>query len=249
MLGISLVPAASYPSGAGVVFLPTQAAADTGILKKINASLEKGVRIIMTAGFLSKAAGGEKLAAMAGTGWPLIREHSDYNIMIAGGKENKLVMPMKTDFRLVSSGSEVLMSLSGTNANPYLLYNSSRNIFVINTHTFSQADFDAAEELLLCPAQSPLLELPDPCVNILRNAFSGPGDPAIDAPARVTIQRLQDSGYFLQNYNQKVVEIGLKPARSQGFINGFTGEKIDAGAEGIRLTMEPRSVLWLRSVE
>ncbi|MBK6282559.1 MAG: hypothetical protein IPF54_07735 [Draconibacterium sp.] len=54
MFGISLVPDSKYPENASVIFLPTQAAADSLITEKVEKSVNEGKKIVMTAGFLAK---------------------------------------------------------------------------------------------------------------------------------------------------------------------------------------------------
>ena len=113
MLGISLVPESVYPEGARVIFLPSQAAADTAILKKITKSLNGGAKIIMTTGFLAKARDGEKLARLAQIKWPLAEVHSEAESIISEGTQIKLKLPLCMDYQLIPEGAAILLKTAG----------------------------------------------------------------------------------------------------------------------------------------
>lgn len=247
MLGVSLVPVSSYPAGAAVVFLPTQAAADREIYDKIKASLDSGSKVLMTAGFIAAAGEGEKLSALAGIKWPQEEGSWQYETIIEGGRKEKLPVPLKTGYRIVPAGAEVLLSVKGKVEDPFLTRNTTGNIYVINTHTFSQADFDEAGELLLCPRQLALTGLPGAAVNVIRDAFSGKDAPVTDAPARVTAQSLQGAGLVLQNYNPVEVTVGIRAGTR--YVDGFTGAPVESTGEGLLLKMDPASVLWLKPLQ
>lgn len=73
-------------------------------------------------------------------------------------------------------------------------------VYVLNTRTFSQADYDAVGEVLLPPRQLGLMELPDTAVNTIREAFTLPFGYKMEAPVRVTLQPLGSAQFVIQNY-------------------------------------------------
>ena len=245
MFGISLVPESAYPSDNKVIFLPTQAAADQEIFTKIEKSLGNGSKIVMTSGFLAKARDGEKLAQLAQVKWPLGDAKEIFESIELKDSLFKLPFPLKTDYRIVPDGAEVLLQPSVRSNNPFLLCNRDKNIFVINTHTFSQEDFAAVGEHLLAPRQIGLVELPLPWVNTVRETFHLQGEPVIDAPARVTVQQLGDGSLVIHNYNQNAVNVTVTFPKASGYTDGFTGQSVPSEGSVVRLTMKARTNIWL----
>jgi hypothetical protein len=245
MWGVSLVPESSYPEDNKVIFLPTQAAADDDIYKRVKESLADGSKVIMTAGFLSKAADGEKLAAIAGVKWPLKELKSEIASIDLADSIFKLPVSLKTDYLLVPDGSEILLKPSDKSNNPYLLCNKEKNIYVINTHTFSQEDFAAVGEHLLAPRPLGLVEMPREWVNTIRETFYEEGDPFIDAPARVTFQKLSNGSLVIHNYNQEAVNVTIKFTETGKYIDGFTGDPVRSDGNEVKILMKSRSNIWL----
>ncbi|MEI6143807.1 MAG: hypothetical protein WCP85_31295, partial [Mariniphaga sp.] len=130
MLGVSLVPASSYPEKAKVIFLPTQAATDQDILAKVTASLEHGSKIIMTLGFIVNAKDGEKLAQLAGIKWPLTLETNISESVISEGLEQTIAFPLTMEYKIIPDQSEAVLVTSGDARNPYFLQNKTKNIYV-----------------------------------------------------------------------------------------------------------------------
>ncbi len=248
MLGISLVPESSYPSDNDVVFLPTQAAYDRDILTEITGSLERGSKIIMTTGFLAACNEGEKLAQLAGIRCPLQPVKAEIVSLKVADSVYKLPFPLKTDYRIVPDGAEVLLDPDLSGNNPFIVCNKERNICVINTHTFSEADFAAVDEHLLAPAQIGLVELPAEWADTIREAFRDAAEPAVKAPARVTVQRLKGGSLVIHNYNQVPADVTVNFSQSGNYKDGFTGEKIAAGVREVKLSMKARSNIWLISI-
>jgi len=245
MLGVSLVPESVYPESARVIFLPAQAAADTAIWQKITKSLNEDAKIIMTTGFLAKARDGEKLARLAQVKWPLADVRSEAESLISGSTQIKLKLPLSMDYQIISEGAGILLQTADQPAQPFLVQNQKRNIFVINSHTFSQKDFEAVGEVLLCPRQIGLLELPESWVNKIRISFYTEEDPVIDAPSRITFQCLSDDSFIIQNYNEENITLHIMLPQSGKYEDGFTGKKVSSGRKNIELEMKPRSRIWL----
>ena len=242
MFGISLIPDSKYPENSDVIFLPTQAASDREILPKIMKSLDKGAKIIMTTGFLVNANGGEKLAALAGIKYSTIILHTISESTINEGNTQIIRFPLSTNYQIVPAGANVLLKVSP--GQPFLI--QKKNLFVINTYTFSQQDFDAVGEVLLCPRQIGLLELPRPWMNTIRSAFCAKGEPVLDAPSRVSMQQLSDHSIVLHNYNQEPITINLQLPKEGPYIDGFSGNPIPTRGKNIHLEMSGRSRLWIK---
>lgn len=248
MFGISLVPDSKYPENAQVIFLPTQAASDSLIVEKVEKSLNEGKKIVMTAGFLAKAKNGEKLAKMAGLSYPFTPEQISTQIILNDGKTDSLKFSMQTDYNLIPVDGSVLLQTAGKST-PFLVQNQSKNITVINIHTFSQADFDAVGEVLLCPRQLGLLEVPKNWANIIRTAFSENERIILDAPTRVTFQQLANGSFLVHNYNQNKTRVEIKVPNENKWIDKFTGKTIETDGKLLKLEMAPRSRIWCESVK
>jgi hypothetical protein len=246
MFGISLVPDSKYPENASVIFLPTQAATDSLIAEKVEKSLNEGKKIVMTAGFLARAKNGEKLAQLAGISYPLVAEQISTQIVLNEGKTDSIKFPLQTDYRLVPADASVILETDGKNNTPFLLQNKTKNVAVINTHTFSQADFDAVGEVLLCPRQIGLLELPKTWVNQIRSVFKAEEKMVLDAPSRITFQQLGDGSFVVHNYNQENTTVVVDNPKGIKFSDGFTGEPISRTDNEISLKMAPRSRIWFK---
>lgn len=247
MFGISLVPDSKYPENAQVIFLPTQAASDSLIAEKVEKSLNEGKKIVMTAGFLAKAKNGEKLAQLAGIAYPLIAKQVSTQIILNEGKTDSLKFSLQTDYNLLPVAGSVLLQTAGKNI-PFLIKNQSKNIVVINTHTFSQADFDAVGEVLLCPRQLGLLEVPGNWANQIRSAFYVEESVILDAPARVTFQQLGDGSFVVHNYNQNKTRVEIQLPNEAKWIDRFTGKTLESEGKLLKLEMTPRSRIWCESI-
>jgi len=246
MLGVSIVPDSKYPENAKVIFLPTQAAADPDILPKIMKSLDNGAKIIMTTGFIAKARGGDKLAQLAEIKWPLAAVSSVADAIITNGGTEKLKIPLVFDYQIITDRGNTLLKTSSPGNNPFLIQNQENNIIVLNTHTFSQSDFDAVGEVLLCPRQLGLLELPKAWINTVRSSFHSENDPVIDAPSRVSVQQLSDQSIIIHNYNQEITTVSLELPQEGEYFDGFSGKIIPAEGKEIKLDMTSRSRIWIR---
>ena len=242
MFGVSLVPVSKYPDSSPVIFLPTQAAADREIVPKIMKSLADGATIILTTGFLVNANGREQLTRLAGVKLSINTSCSISETVINDGNAEKLKFPLSTDYQIVPDGAKVLLRTSVDQ--PFLVQN--KNLFLMNTHTFSQQDFDAVGEVLLCPRQIGLLELPRSWMNTIRSAFHPKDEPVLDAPSRVSMQQLSDHSFVIHNYNQEKTAVNITISGAGVYSNRFTGKPIPVNGKEIRLEMEPRSRIWVK---
>jgi hypothetical protein len=244
MLGISLVPDSKYPENASVIFLPTQAAADTLVADKVIKSIKEGKKIVMTTGFIANVKNGEQLAKLAGIEYPLISEKISTQLILNFDTTDSIKFPLTTDYHIVSTDANILLLTDGVKNTPFLVQNTGQNISVLNTHTFSQADFDAVGEVLLSPRQLGLLELPEIWVNKIRSAFQSENEPDLKAVSRVTFQKLGDGSFVVHNYNQESTKIVIGNPKGVQYSDEFTGKSISGTDNEISLNMAPRSRVW-----
>ncbi|MCK5134207.1 MAG: hypothetical protein KAR19_00350 [Bacteroidales bacterium] len=246
MLGVPLIPVSQYPENAKVIFLPTQAAADTEILTKIETSISNHATLIFTTGFLAHAKDGKRLAEIAGISWPLDSSPFVADQIIVEGKAEtiKYGLNLESDIQLTEGYAKLVVR---HNSDEIAFLVVREHIFTLNTHTFSQADFDKVGEVLLCPRPMGLLEIPQTWANTLRDQFLTPLGFDFNAPTRVTFQPYGDSGWVIQNYNQETVHIDLS---TEGLENGriedkFSGKQVHILEGQINMEIPPRSRLWL----
>ena len=243
MLGVSLVPASLYPDNADIIFLPTQAATDSVVVEKVEKSLNEGKKVVMTAGFLALVKNGEKLAQLAGIKYPLTPEQVSTQILQNDGKTDSLKFPLQTDYRIEPENAEVVLQTAGKTSVPFLVRN--KNIAVVNTHTFSQADFDAVGEVLLCPRQIGLTELPKSWLSQIRSCFRPDSGLVVEAPAKVAVQQLADGNFVVHNYNQEKTLVEISIPEGTVWEDSFTGQPIEISNNKIKMEMPPRSRVWL----
>lgn len=246
MLGISLVPASDYPDKEKVLFLPTQAASDKDILAKIKTSLKSGAKLILTTGYLIQSPDGAEIAGMAGVKWPVTSLPFEAEGVLVNEKVLTLKTPLKLEAPLLPAGASVILKVKkGSEQVPFLTRNQQGNIWVMNVHTFSEADFAAVGEVLLSPRPLGLYDIPVEWANIVRTAFQIPGTPVLDAPARVAFQMLTDGSVVLQNYNQEASRIKINLNSGARWKDLFSGKAYTANGNVLELMMPARSRVWL----
>lgn len=251
-LGIPLVPVHQYPSNATAILLPTQAAADKEILSKVEKSLSKGATIIFTTGFLANATNGEKLAELAGVKYPININPFKAEKIIVNNKSRPIKNGLDMESKLVLTGSESILNAKvGSRSIPFFIKSKRNNseVFTLNTHTFSQADFDRVGEVLLCPKSLGLLEIPKQWANTIRDSFTSNLDFSLDAKTRIVVQPLGTTGWVFHNYNKtkETFTFNSDKINTMNLVNGFTGEVINATNGELTLTMDPRSRIWIKN--
>jgi hypothetical protein len=245
MFGIPLVPVSQYPDDAIVIFLPTQAASEKDIYSKVRKSLQNGTRIIVTTGFLASAQNGVEFSKLAGIEPPLVRRSLKAQSVITNKQTLKMDLPLDMESNLYVSDADVLLeALADGEKIPYLTRNKGNNIFVINTHTFSQADFDAVGEVLLCPKPLGMLHLPDEWANVIRDVFNAPLNLYMEAPVKVSLQTLGNYDIVLHNYNDDKIDVWLKQVKNP-YIDVITKKEIPIENGTVILNMPGRSRVWL----
>ena len=245
MLGIPLIPTSTYPENAKVIFLPTQAATDTEILAKIEKSISNNATMIFTTGFLAHAKDGEKLAEMAGIEWPINVSPLLADQIIVDGNAETIEHGLNLESTIqMTNGSAKLVARANSKDIPFLV--SNENIFTMNTHTFSQSDFDAVGEVLLCPRPLGLIEIPQTWAKSLRDVFISPFDYDFNAPTRVALQPYGDFGWVIHNYNRETTHVDLSlPNLKDGIIKDkFSGKEINISDGIINMEIPARSRVW-----
>ena len=246
MLGIPLVPVSIYPEDASVIFLPTQAASDKEIYSKVRRSLLEGTRIIVTAGFLASSQNGVELAELAGVEPPEVVKFLKAQSVITKKGIVELDLPLDMEASLTVSDAEVLLEAQVNGAKiPYLTGKKANNFYVLNTHTFSQADFDAVGEVLLCPKPLGMLQLPDEWAKIFRNVFNAPLGIHLDASVKVSLQTLGNGEVVVHNYNSDKVDVRLKLDKNQ-YINVLSKMEVPLENGDMVMNIPGRSRVWLR---
>jgi hypothetical protein len=225
MLGIPLVPVHRFPESAPVVFLPAQAATDPDLLTHMRKAMAKGTHVIVTTSLLIALPHAAELARMVRVD-PNLRSSPTRAICAtaAGEVTVDVEAPLETtvgsgDIACTAGGKALL--LLRTASTP------GGSISLLNTHTYSQADFDAVGEVLLCPRPLGLLSLDGPPLAALRKAFRGATGPVFDGPGGVTFHPFSatgDAGFVVQNFNAQEagVTVGARrltvPARGRIWI-------------------------------
>ncbi len=247
MIGIPLVPVSQYPEEARVIFLPTQAASDVEIMTKIKNSLHKGSRIILTSGFLASARDGTELSGLAGVELPVISKSHEARDIIIENQAVKMELPLEIETSLnVKNATVMLEALVEGDRIPYLTANKEENIFVLNAHTFSQVDFDAVGEVLLCPKPLGFLKVPKDWANTIRKVFNAPLDIHLDAPVKVSLQTLVNGDILIHNYNDDKTEAKLS-TNGLNYVDVITNKDLSVKNDTAFLNMPARSRMWLRT--
>jgi hypothetical protein len=246
MFGIPLVPVSSYPQSASTIFLPTQAASDPEIVSKVKTSHDQGATIIMTAGFLAQVEDQGQISQLAGIAKPSVQPFAVDQVLV-DGLETTLARPLDLEALIsVSGAEEVLKAKSGNRNIPFLTKSADGRLFVLNSHTFSEADFEAVGEVLLCPRPLGLLDLPQEWSNTIRAIFNRDLGIEMDATARVTLQPLENGNIVLHNYNQDAITVKLKGLDFNQIEDAFGTQEVTMEGNSVNLKMKPRSRVWLR---
>ncbi|MBR9998857.1 MAG: hypothetical protein KFF73_07800, partial [Cyclobacteriaceae bacterium] len=248
MIGIPLVPVSSYPADAKVIFLPSQAASETGILEKVKNSTGSGTRVILTSGFLLQAGSGEEIAGLAGIRWPLVKNPGKAKPVVNQDLTDSTDMRVEIEADMEISTASVLLEVDMDGKRiPYLTVSQDGTVFVLNAHTFSQADFDAAGEVLLCPGPLGLMDIPDDWANTIRAVFNNPLGINLDAPVRVSCQPFGKNELMIQNYNRDPVKVRLEIDENFNYYNVLNGKGLPKEGSALNLDLPARSRIWIKS--
>lgn len=203
MLGIPLVPTSAFPAEAPVVLLPTPAAGDAALLKKVLAAVKPGKTFVFTPGLLAAAPEGEALARLAGVKCP--RPLEPLTAEAVRTPQGDLSVPRGLDLagRLSTAGARVVLSAVVNGESVPLLTEFEKDYcryLVLNLRGYGKADFEATGEYLLSPRELGVLDLPQPACDILRRSIAGVFVGDLSLPPRVTVHDLGPAGWVVKNY-------------------------------------------------
>ncbi|MFZ2146176.1 MAG: hypothetical protein WAV28_03065 [Sedimentisphaerales bacterium] len=280
MLGIPLIPVHEFPESAPVIFLPAQAAADSNLLEHINKALSRGAHLIFTTSLLVALPGGNELARTIKVGTNIQSKPIRASLMTLSGKTQKLektnvIIDLESPIEVEAGPADILCSFGNKQVALLLTVNetSEGSISLLNTHTYSQADFDAVGEVLLCPRPLGLVAMQGSALSALRNVFGNrlildnaavtPPKlmfPAFDGPGCVTFHPFGSSAYgscVIQNFNDEAVNvtITIQNRGDNRFEEAFAGKPIpirtikSGNHIAIDLLIPSRGRIWVRRVE
>jgi hypothetical protein len=233
MLGIPLIPVSTFPEDADVIFLSTQAAADPDLHSMVEKALERGATVVVSAGCALTGADVE----------PVRAEPTVTQIELKAPFEHYPGFPATIEDSLPEM-------LRGTEpVNDFLAKKAAGDghLYLLNTWMFTQADYDAINEVLLTPRWHSLLDLSREAANQLRDIFTAPPGYSLDAPPRVTIHNLGDEGFVIQNFRFEPTEVVFTlDDSSQTFNDVWSGRMI---RNGHPFTVPARGRVWLRGVQ
>jgi len=259
MLGIPLVPVHKFPTGSPIIFLPAQAAADPDLLNHVNKARTRGAQIIFTTNLLIASPDGDELARMVGVGTDIQSKPTRAQLTQQSGKANiNIDLESPIEYKagpgnIVCTSDDKQLALLTVSETP------RGRIALLNTHTYSQADFDAVGEVLLCPRPLGLLEINGPALVALRKAF---GVTTFNGPSCVTYHPFNSAGSgecVIQNFNGEAVNISIsvniEKNKSNKFFEAFSQKPIlvrtneSKSQITLDLTIPSRSRVWIRGIE
>lgn len=259
MLGIPIIPVHEFPDEAPVIFLPAQAAADSRLAEHVDKALARGARLIVTTNLLIVSPDGDKLARMAGVD-PKIQSNPTRARLMQNCGDTSITLDLESPIE-AQAGPGNIVCISGGKQLALLNVGEKPQgrIALLNTHTYSQADFDAVGEVLLCPRPLGLLEINGPALATLREAF---GSSAFDGPGCVTFHPFGPShsrSCVIQNFNDNIVNVSVTMPIGKGksgqFAEAFSGTAIVAGPGKSRdnvtlhLSVPARGRVWVRPID
>ena len=253
MFGVPLVPMARFPEEHRNIFLPTQAAADAEVVEKTLRQIERGANVVVTLGLLADAIDGDRLANAAGVATIKREPMQSSALAITGGVDAALSRPLDLEGTLgLVDAKPLLVAKTDGGEVPFLTMHETgmSKIFVLNVHTFSQADFDAVGEVFLAPRPLGLMELPRQAADVVRFAFCNNLSTKLSAPAGVTLFLLRDEGCVVQNHNDTPADVALTFTATPHTLTagvpdsegGVSNQQLSG--KSLRFRIEPRSRAW-----
>jgi len=259
MLGIPIIPVHEFPDEAMVIFLPAQAAADPLLAEHVDKALARGTRLIVTTNLLIVSPDGEKLARMMGID-PNLQSNPTRGRLMQESENANITIDLESPIEAQAGPGNIVCTSGGSQLALLTVGETPQgSIALLNTHTYSQADFDAVGEVLLCPRPLGLLEINGPALSTLRKAFCSS---AFDGPGCVTFHPFGSSGgrsCVIQNFNDKAVNVSvtmpIEKGKSGQFAEAFTGTTIVAvpgeswDNVTLHLSIPARGRVWVRPVD
>jgi len=258
MLGIPIIPVHKFPEDAPVIFLPAQAAADPKLLGKIERARARGCDLILTTSLLVASPDGRELARIAGVSHNVRSEPVRAQLTNESGAN--VTVDLESPIEVEASPEDILCTFGGRKVALLASRQTPQGrVVLLNTHTYNQADFDAVGEVLLCPRPLGLLEMQNPALSILRDAF---GSAAFDGPGCVTYHpfgSFASGTCVIQNFNDEAVNVTLTLPIQEGkpsqFVEAFSGKPIPVRSArsknniALDLPIAARGRVWVRRTD
>jgi hypothetical protein len=275
MLGIPLIPVHEFPEKSPIIFLPAQAASDPGLLSKIKKARDKGAHIIVTTSLLITSPDSDELMRILGLNTKIKSEPVRARLISHSWdlEYKDTVIDLESPIETGLMPTEIVCTATGKN---FILFSATKtsegSFALLNTHTFSQADFDAVGEVLLCPRPLGLLKMGGSALTKFRAIFGNyllKGNdktiiqktslPIFEGPSCVTIHPFANGDCVVQNFNDEQVKVTItlqfRDKEPKRFIDGFTKKRIPVwvtdskGNVKLVLPIPARGRVWIRRVD
>ena len=262
MLGIPLVPVHEFPDDAPMVFLPAQAAADPDLPARMKKAWANGTSVVVTTNLLLALPNPRKLARRLGVD-PQLKSSPLRAVLETSVPGSQARTAVDLEAPIEAESGDVTCRADGkklvllrTVAKP------EKRLSLLNTHTYSQADFDAVGEVLLCPRPLGLLSIGGGALSALRAVFRGADAPIFAGPAGVTYHPFADAGQggcVVQNFNDAdadvTITVPLAPGKHLRFTDRFSGRPIASRPDTsqdtvvLRFRIPARGRVWVHPAE
>ena len=213
MIGLPLVPVASWPETPPEAMLLTSHVADcpetTAETKRV---VDAGGTVFITAGLLAAKDDDEEFKALAGfqrDGWSQRRNWTSGVFTVDGLTFTAGEVDWRYD--LVPETAETLASVSGmTHRGPRYdvpvvtrqMHSSGGSVIVLNIHGICEEDYSMAESINI-PMPLPGQNYPAPVLNVIQREIARATGRAFEAPARVAYYPFCDSTVVLENFRNE----------------------------------------------
>jgi hypothetical protein len=215
MIGLPILPVASYPHYAKVAMLPVQASADSDVLRRMRRHLHNRVTLVLTPDFIRRA--GAAAAVMAGVRVGQVSEPAAAREALVRRVRVPLPKLLDVDAGVQAvTGRTVIEVNAGGKLAPLLTSHrwGRGRVLVLNVRTFSDSDFRDAQEWLLAPKPRGLVEIPQQLADPLRDALLEPVGVRLAAPAGVALCLFSEAN-CLYNFLDAPAEVCLDGERFQ----------------------------------
>jgi hypothetical protein len=210
MIGVPVLPVASYPDEAPVAFLGVQAAADPDLAGKIQRHIHRRGTVILTPALVRKL--GVKGEELAGVQVPASVRAALADEAFGGhlpGDGSKLPAPIEVDAALTVTRAHLVLGAKSGGRSVPLLTNHALDrgrVVVLNIRTFSEQDFRDAGEWLLAPKARGWTEIPQVLADDVREPILAGLELRVAAPAGVGVY-LFDGAFSLYNFHDDPVTV------------------------------------------
>ena len=195
MAGIPVEMVPAFPVDEPVVLLTAQAAADPGIVDKIEAQLKRGKNVVITSGLLKalQGRGIERLAEIEDSG----RVASVGSFIVGRGevlKSDKAMLIPQITYRTNDSW-ELVSAIDGDNGWPVL----------------HDADYlDGQLQVLTIPENfADFSNYPEPVLNAIRRVITAPLPVQLEAPGKVSLFVYDNGTFIVHNFRDEPVNAAV----------------------------------------